>query len=337
MLPESRLATLSEIPIIDLKGLKFSTEAEKRAVGEEMVAAAKNAGFFYISDHGIPQSEIDGIFTATRQFFDLPSEAKEEVSIKKAGKTFNGYLPAAHKGTDAKIKGDLHEAYQCHAELPQDDPAVKAGLPLHGANPWPSRMPELKRTALNYQDKVWALADVMLGLFALGLGLPEKYFHSHFQKPTYMLRLLHYPPQRPDDSSEALGTRAHTDTGAFTILAQDEVGGLEVLLKTGEWVLAPPIKGCYTINIGDVMKMWTDGVFQSTPHRVVNRYGRERYSVPFFANPDYHTAFKPLIKNPDSKPGNFESLFPNTGGLSYGDWIVQVYSRIYNNPEAAAA
>ncbi len=41
-----------------------------------------------------------------------------------------------------------------------------------------------------------------------------------------------------------------TDYGVLTILAQDNVGGLEVLTRTGKWISAPPIPGTFVVNIG---------------------------------------------------------------------------------------
>jgi isopenicillin N synthase-like dioxygenase len=59
---------------------------------------------------------------------------------------------------------------------------------------------------LGYQGKLAQLGQGLLRLMAIGLGLPETHFEPYFRKPMPMLRLLHYPPQKPDD-------RAHRYTG----------------------------------------------------------------------------------------------------------------------------
>jgi isopenicillin N synthase-like dioxygenase len=335
VLPATRPATAEEIPVIDLKAFLFASEAEKAEVASKLAGACKEAGFAYIINHGVPPAAIDAIYETAHRFFALASEQKEEVSIKKSGFAFNGFLPTAHIGSDPTLKSDLHESFQAHLDLPTDDPEFVAGTPLYGQNLWPSAMPELREHVVTYQAYAAKLGDRMLRLLAVGLGLAETAFTDFTTKPASMLRLLHYPPQNQADSGESLGTRAHTDTGIITILAQDHVGGLEILLKTGEWVSAPPKKHAYVINIGDMMKTWTDGIFASTPHRVINRSGVERYSVPFFVNPNYRTPFEALIKNSKPTADRFEALIANPNKLCYGDWIVEVYSRIYNKPGKA--
>jgi isopenicillin N synthase-like dioxygenase len=143
-----------------------------------------------------------------------------------------------------------------------------------------------------YYGAMTALSHRLLGAFACGLDLPDEYFLAFFRKPLTQLRLLHYPPQPPE--SDAEGVEAHTDTGAFTILLQDQVGGLDVRNRAGAWIRATPIAGSFVINIADMMQRWTNGRFVSTPHRVTNKTGKQRFSVPFFANPDYDATIVPL-------------------------------------------
>ena len=145
-----------------------------------------------------------------------------------------------------------------------------------------------------YFAAMMKLTRLLLLAFARGLGLDDDFFAAHFRKPLTQLRLLHYPPQPPDSETE--GVEAHTDTGAFTILLQDEVGGLEVRTRAGRWIAAEPIPGSLVINIADMMQRWTNGRFVSTPHRVANRTGKDRISVPFFANPDYDATITPLAR-----------------------------------------
>jgi isopenicillin N synthase-like dioxygenase len=332
----TRRATKEEVPIIDLGGCQFTDEGHRRRLAEAVTKAACGAGFFYIVNHGLPNGDVDGMFEISKKFFALPIADKEEVSVTKAGLNFTGYLPVSHKGSDKKLKADLHEAFQINLELPADDPDAIAGLPMHGPNMWPSAIPDLKPKMLAYEDALFRLGMSLMSLFETGLDVPPGTFNVQFKKPMLFLRLLHYPPQPAVGADGPLGTRAHADTGVITILAQDDVGGLEVLLKSGEWVSVPPVPHAFIINLGDVMKYWTDGVFAATPHRVINASGKERYSIAFFLNPDYHTKFDRLLENPDRKQEHFQSLYANKPGECYGDWIKDVFAKIYFDPAAKA-
>jgi len=117
------------------------------------------------------------------------------------------------------------------------------------------------------------------------------FFNDYTNDAVATIRYLHYPPQ-PKDSDEKLssGIGAHTDFGAITLLMQGEVDGLQVYEKTTDtWIDVEPVKGAYVVNLGNMFMRWSNDKFVSNLHRVINKSGKERYSVPFFfsGNPDY--------------------------------------------------
>src|SRR6202011_3985293 len=85
----------------------------------------------------------------------------------------------------------------------------------------------------------------------------------------------------------------HTDYGLLTLLAQDAIGGLQVRTPSG-WIDAPPIEGTFVANIGDMLDRLTGGWYRSTPHRVRNVSGRDRFSFPFFFDPGFSAEIPPL-------------------------------------------
>ena len=89
---------------------------------------------------------------------------------------------------------------------------------------------------------------------------------------------------------------------------QDQVGGLEVQNHQGEWVTAHPIEGTLVVNVGDLLMRWSNDVFRSTPHRVINRQSCERYSMVVAWDPDFDTLIEPALFgriSPDSIEAGF--------------------------------
>lgn len=115
------------------------------------------------------------------------------------------------------------------------------------------------------------------------------------------IRLLHYPPDSSTDERQ-LGAGAHTDFGAITLLLQDQIGGLQVWdYGNKEWKDVTPVKDAYVVNVGDMLQMWTSGVYKSSLHRVLNKGGRDRYSVPFFFDGNVDCVLTPLSGGEEGK------------------------------------
>ena len=337
MLPTVKPLDFSEVPVIDLGPLASGSDEARRAVARDIAEACARVGFFYIKNHGIAEGDIAAIFRTAEDFHTLPLDAKMEVSVTK-NNHFQGYLHGKTKGNDRNISENLQEAFQIRRPLAPNDPDLMAGTPLHGMIPWPSAMPDLQPRMMAYYDKVDALGRELVTLFEMSLDLPRKIFSRFFQKDMNSLRLLHYPPQAPDGPGDHLGARAHTDTNAFTILAQDANGGLEIRNKLGEWVAVPPIPGTFVVNVGEILKVWTDGVFSSTVHRVINRSGRERYSIPFFLYPTFDEVIYPIIRNPDPAnvaPEDLPTSMPRDRPFIWGEFKARNSARII--PQKVAA
>lgn len=128
-----------------------------------------------------------------------------------------------------------------------------------------------------YYGALTAVAETLMRGLALLLKLPEQAFEPFTRQPMSAVRLLHYPPCRPEVPDE-MGAGAHTDFGGVTLLLQDDVGGLQVRDKeTNGWIDAPMIEGAYIVNLGDMIARWSNDYYVSTLHQVINSSGRKRY------------------------------------------------------------
>jgi isopenicillin N synthase-like dioxygenase len=312
---------LEEIPVIDMGPLLHGTAEARRAVAREIGAACRNIGFFYVVNHGVDEALIDQTFAEAKRFFDLPKARKQEIAIDKSP-CHRGYFALGGENLDPEKQretGDLKEGLKVGRDLSPDHPLVKAGLPLHGPNQWPSNLPGWKEAMQAYYAAMSGLGRAIMHAFALALELPEDHFDRWLTGPMATVGPLHYPPQRGKITVARIGAGAHTDFGCLTILAQDRVGGLQVRNSAGKWIDAPFIEGSFVVNIGDMMARWTNDLFCSTVHRVINVSGRDRYSIPFFFDPDFNADLTvlPTCAGPDRPP----KYPPTTGGQHLLDRI----------------
>lgn len=293
------MSSFDHIPLIDYGMISSSDPTVRAEAAGKLREACENVGFFYLRNHGVPQEIIDSCFEQSRRFFAQPVEDKMLGHVPRSSQN-RGYVAMNEEQVDPDGGKDLHEAFDLSHDVPLDDPEVIRGCWLSGPNVWPQRAPaEFRPTLEAYYDNMIGLAQRLYSAFALSLDLQEDFFDGMLHRPGSFMRILHYPPHPPKSDAvlekvEQLGIGAHSDYQCFTILAQDEVGGLEVRNAQGDWIAATPIAGTFVVNIGDMMARWSNDRFSSTMHRVINRSGRERYSIPFFCGVDYDATIETL-------------------------------------------
>ncbi|KAL9711268.1 hypothetical protein Ac2012v2_005808 [Leucoagaricus gongylophorus] len=287
--------------IRDFKNAASRDPCVRRELADLIRDACINVGFFYLKNHGISQELIEGAINAGKSFFSLSELEKMKLDIHKSP-NFKGYTPLLGENTNAQGRGDLHEGFDLgwEPEIEQGDisrstfaTAVRDDGVMTGRNVWPNPniLPDFRAAVLAYYHSALKLGKLLFPLFALALDLPETFFDDKTLKPAALMRLLHYPPQSPTElnlqDGRQIGIGSHTDYECFTILWQDPVGGLQVQNTSGKWIDAVPIPGTVVVNLGDQFAQWTNGVFKSTIHRVINRSGLERHSIPLFFGSDY--------------------------------------------------
>jgi len=290
---------VSALPVIDVAPLVAGDPAGSRAVAAAIGRAAREAGFFYVRGHGVAAATIDRAFAEARRFFARPPHDKAAVSIERSRHN-RGYVALGGEALDPARGRDMKEAFNIGLELPPGDPEIAAGAAFRGPNFWPD-LPGWRAVMLDYYDRLWAAGRMLHRAFALDLGLDAGFFEPALDRPLATLRLLHYPPR---DGAAGLGAGEHTDYGNVTLLATDGVAGLEVRRRDGGWIAAPAIPGAFVCNIGDCLMRWSNDVYVSTPHRVANPPGQDRYSIAFFldANPDAEVACLPTCRAADRPP-----------------------------------
>ena len=297
---------LKELPVIDVAPfVGDSSLPERQDVARQLRHACIDIGFFYLSGHGIPQSEIDELIAWGHRLFALPLKDKLGLGLNnEPGRT--GYVRLG--GNNPETSGDnpdIKERFIMSREVIPGEPAE--GSFAAGATSWPdhSKLAGFTEFMKAHIEKRTALARRVIRAFALSLDLAEDYFDEMYRYPGATMLFNYYPTLTPGEVRENQWSFSpHTDYGMVTILAQDGIGGLQARNSAGDWIDVPPIDGTFVINIGDMFARWTNDLYASSLHRAMNFAGAPRISVPLFTNPHGHTRIfcLPTCQGPDNPP-----------------------------------
>jgi len=314
------------LPVIDIAPLRAGTDpAARRAAAAAIRAASEAHGFFHVVGHGVAPAALARLETEARRFFALPEAEKRKIEMARGGPAWRGWFPLGGELTSGRP--DNKEGLYLGEELGADDPRVAAGWPMHGPNQWPEAAPGLRPAVDAFFEGAQAAAAAVMAGVSLSLGLDVGYFaRSYLQRPTLLFRIFRYPPTPPSE----WGVGEHTDYGLLTLLAQDEIGGLQVKSQ-GAWIDVAPVPGALVCNIGDMLERLTGGRFVSTPHRVVNRSGRVRLSFPFFYDPDFEAIMTPVPGSPASARSGerWDAADVHAVGGAYRDYLLAKVGRVF--------
>jgi isopenicillin N synthase-like dioxygenase len=309
-------------PVIDVAALAGVDLSARTAVACALRQACITTGFFYAANHGIDPALVENLFAQGKRFFDQPEATKLRSSMRNS-RWNRGFDGIGNQQLDAATGFDRKESYFVGIDYGADHPLVRAGTPYHGPNQWPENLPGWRERVIEYFTAVEQLSRRLMNGIALSLDLPWGYFEPMLTEHVSSLRLLHYPPHLNADPAREVGCGAHTDWGAITVLAQDDVGGLEIQLPDGLWIPARPVHGAFIVNIGDMMQRWTNDLYVSTPHRVLNRSPHDRYSAAFFFDPSYSTQVECL---PTCCHATRPPRYPP---ITSGDHLAAMYRKTY--------
>ena len=282
---------MERIPTIDIGPLADPSDPHFQTTVAQIMAACTSIGFLSITGTGVAPALIDDMRSCVRAIFDVDEAVKWDRAITR--ENYRGYIPMGFfTPNDGAGTADRYEGYKLHFETAEDAP-IRKDCALYGPNLWPREVPQARAVILDYWRQLDGVTDLLLRALEVGLDVSPDTLRAAFRDPMTNMTLLHYPPQAPDDAG--FGIHPHKDTDALTIIAPDPVGGLEVQTRHGNWITPECPPGGFVVNIGDMLELWSGGRLKSTPHRVVNRSGRERYSFPYFAVPRHDVVIAPVL------------------------------------------
>ncbi|EXJ61943.1 hypothetical protein A1O7_02375 [Cladophialophora yegresii CBS 114405] len=325
--------SFSSIPILDLSLARDPTT--KPQLLNELRHALLEVGFLYIKNTGIPENLINEVISLGKAFFDLPEEKKLEIEMKNAP-SFLGYNKLGMEIT--RFKTDWREQIDLSTPHPVPGPDDPLYRNLLAPNLWPDphALPGFRDVYEDYMAKMGDMSMEFTSLIAEAIGLPRDAFAQFFDDAQqHKLKIVKYPDlEELGVEGEAQGVGPHKDSMLTSYLLQaSHHRGLQVQNAEGQWVDCPPIDGTFVVAIGQGMEALTQGVCQSTTHRVQSpaRGSGARYSIPFFQGVSYDATFESMDV-PDSVKKLRADILEKRGGQRLDDieftFIKGMWSRL---------
>ncbi|KAK8684759.1 hypothetical protein V6N13_040775 [Hibiscus sabdariffa] len=203
------------------------------------------------------------IFGALEELFDLPLPTKQ---LCVSDKPFRGYFGSPMGLLESMSVDDAHVAENIEQNLTNIL--------------WPQGNVNISKTLASFTQLASRLETTTMRMILESFGV-EKYMDELVDFTNYQLRTMKY--RRPETSDATHGIPAHCDTNLMTILYQNDVNGLEIQNKEGEWIDVKLSPNSFVVMIGETLGLWLNDRLRSPYHRVTLKGTVGRYSLGLFA------------------------------------------------------
>tara|TARA_B100001540_G_scaffold310192_1_gene327590 strand:- start:466 stop:1428 length:963 start_codon:yes stop_codon:yes gene_type:complete len=279
------------IPTINVSAiLKNLHSKQSKKTIRKIEKACSDIGFFQITHHGINKSLIKNICEVGNKFFKSSNKIKNKLAPKKWNKknknVYRGYFPSDVNGKEGLDIGDTKVTRKYAKNIKN-----KYIEYLNLNKSFDKKSIEILS---QYYDSIFILCEILFKSVITthnnNCTLSKKVFSR--LKTLSTLRFNYYPNQsKPVEISNqdgiALGCETHVDSGVFTVLYQDKVGGLQVQnRKNKKWYNVPFNSDALVVNTGRALEFLSRGKFKATNHRVLWNKA-DRMSIPFFFEPSF--------------------------------------------------
>ncbi|KAJ6711758.1 2-OXOGLUTARATE-DEPENDENT DIOXYGENASE AOP3-LIKE [Salix purpurea] len=259
--------SLPELPVID-----FSKENLKPGKSswlstcKDVMCALEEYGCFVAVYDKVPLKLHNDLVSTLKDLFDLPLETKRK---NVSDLPYYGYV-----GNQPFIPS-LYEG------MGIDNAITLEGAEDFADTMWPGGNDHFCKTVLSYSIQISELEKMVVRMVFESYGVYDHHHDSHKESTTYLLRMMKY--RVPEKTEANVGCDAHTDKSFITVLHQNEVSGLEVKSKDGQWMSFTPSPSSFIVIAGDALLAWSNERINAPFHRVVMSESEPRYSVGLFS------------------------------------------------------
>ncbi|GAA6013708.1 hypothetical protein JCM8202_000784 [Rhodotorula sphaerocarpa] len=331
-----------ELPVLDIAPFLEphsgpNNDQRRRETAAHLDRFLTHFGFLYLTGYGsvVTEEELATVLDVARSFFARPDEEKANLKIRR-GDGARGWQKIGENVTGGHA--DWHEGWDCYKPVEHENPQQL----LHGPNQWPAEPTAFRPTLEAHFSKMQVLGHALMEATAMALGLDAgdgdyAQLKEWTSDPFWVARCIGYPPLPPDATGVSCG--AHRDYGNWTLLLADPTpGALQVFLRDpagndadpesnerGTWIDADPKPGHLVVNVGEMVEIYSAGLYKATLHRVVHRSPTYRVSVPFFFEPNYEAEMSPLAaacqRREQEDPSNAREAIETIKPITYGDFL----------------
>ena len=275
----------SKIPKIDYKIISNYLDPSFNDEIKKFNYAISHYGFLLLKNTPIDKKVKTNILKAYKEFFYLPFKQKNKVNMALTSSNRGWGAPRGEQ-VNPEYNPDYKEVFDTGPHKKIKDEFKE--LTYYSKNLWPEHLPFFEKKINDYYDLCTDIGMNLLSFIEDSLNLSEKFFRDKFEYPMSLLRCNYYPPRKSMLSNKDYGIAPHTDYGCLTILLTDNNPGLEIKNPSDEWELVLPKEEEIIVNFGDMLELWSNKKIKATSHRVFGN-SDERFSIPFFFNPQYDT------------------------------------------------
>ncbi|EQC46438.1 oxidoreductase, 2OG-Fe(II) oxygenase family protein [Bacteriovorax sp. BSW11_IV] len=300
--------TLRKVPELSLMSYINGSTNDKVTFVNNLYSGLKDYGFIVLTDHTVDQKKVDDAYSLLKEFYALPIETKKMYCGNNGGQ--RGYTPFKTEHAKDNANPDLKEFWHVGRELA----ATSQYKGVYPENVWPTEIPGFKDAFMNLYNSMDESANILLEAIGIGLDVPKNFFADMVHDGNSILRAIHYPPTKGEDTKNSIRAAAHEDINLITMLVGATDSGLELLDRDGSWLPVQSAPGQIVVDTGDMMSRITNEVLPATTHRVVNPKddGSERFSMPYFVHPHSNALLSCIAscvgegaKYPDITAGDF--------------------------------
>ncbi|KAF4309283.1 2OG-Fe oxygenase superfamily protein [Botryosphaeria dothidea] len=319
----------ADLATLDLS--QYDTPGGRQKLAAQLFDAIQNVGFFYVTNFGLSQEEVDRQFAIGKELFKIPMEEKLKYRANLEEGGYNGYKPLGLREIRPG-KFDNTEIYNIPKFIPayeQEHPEIIK-----------QNRPEIERFARRIFDEI---VKKLLVLLAIVLELPEDYFlerHRYEDKSDCHLRYMKYHKRSAQENAELenVWVKGHTDFGSLTLLFRQPVASLQVRTPSGEWKYVKPHPASITVNLADYLDFVTNGFLKSSIHRVVapppDQTDVDRHGVLYFVRPTDDTELRVVQSEVLEKLGYDQIKDKAAVGIMAGQWVKgRVKTNVMKVPE----